>query len=202
MAFKILRLDNPASWIALGAVALLASPMIRKALRSATVSATVGVLKLGDSVKDVGTKMNHQTHDVVTEAMEKRDAWRTQTDSPKWVRDAVVKGVASTMNAADTVTQGAKNWYQQVRRDVTTEVGEVGAVESKSSNDLLPDNLLPRNVQNDTIKHTPNQHVPGDFAVRRTDMMSTFRDDVFSVGAEFKPEYERMANLIRPHTDA
>lgn len=201
MAFKILRLDNPAGWIAIGAVALLASPTIRKALRSVTVSAAVGVLKLGDSVKDMGSKVNHQTQDVVTEAMEKRDAWRTQTDSPNWVRESVVKGVASTLNAADNVTQGAKKWYQQVRRDVAAEVGEVGFVESSSHN-LLPEHLLPKIVQNDTFKHAPNQHVPGDFAVRSTDMMSTFRDDVFSVGAEFKPEYERMANLLRPHTDA
>ncbi len=201
MAFKMWRLDNPASWIALGAVALLASPTVRKALRSVTVSATVGVLKLGDSVKDMGTKVNHQTQNVVSEAIEKRDTWRAQTDSPNWVRDAVIKGVASTMGAADTVTQGAKNWYQQVRRDVATEVGDVGAV-GTSDNHLLPENLLPKNVQNVAPTQASNQNVPGDFAARNTTMMSTFRDDVFSIGAEFKPEYERMANLIRPHTDA
>ena len=200
MAWKVWRLDHPAGWIALGAVVLLASPKVRKALRSATVAGAVSVLKLGDGIKDMGSKMNHETRDMVTEARNKRDAWRSQEDTSHWVRDAVVKGVATTMNAAETITEGAKNWYQQVRTGVSTEVGEMGATQKSAAN-LLPEHLLPQSEDHQSLSQHDHNHVPGDFAVRRSDMMSMFRDDVIGVGAEFKPEYQRMADLIRPHTD-
>lgn len=129
--------EYPASWIALGVVGLLALPPVRRALRAATVSAAVSVLKLGDGVVQVGGKVKEETQTILADATVKRDEWRKTDETGRgesWLRKTVVNGLATTLDAADKVVHGTREALYKVRPSVMTEMSTLGEPPQQQDN--------------------------------------------------------------------
>jgi|GEM_PF-3612708 len=220
MVIRMLRrsftVENPVGWIALGVASLLAVPAIRRTLRSATVNAAVGVMALGDGVKRLGGGNNDgtvqtdaglpnsaanslQTHD---QSETRTDQSETRTDQERpWLRQAVVNGLASTMNATEGVVKGTRGWMRKVRTAGSTEIGRIGADTASSGGSLLPAHLLPQTAGAQTRKHYSKHGAPDDFAVKNSQALRHFVDDVAHVGADFKPDYHSLVDLLKRDSD-
>lgn len=211
MAFGRSFRDNPAAWIALGVVGILALAPVRRALRAATVSAAVGVLKLGDGLVQAGGRVTEESKAILADASGKRDEWRQKSDhgsGESWLRKTVVTGLASTLGAADQLTQGARQTFFRDRSATQTEVGEIGEVESDDfsgetwtavqtqERKELPEHLLPKPFGEVSQHGHTGRHVPGDFAVRSPDAMMRFAQAVHEVGAGLKPEYQELLETV------
>jgi len=203
--------DNPAAWIALGVVGILALAPVRRALRTATVSAAVGVLKLGDGLVQAGGRVTEESKAILADASDKRDEWRQRSDrgsGESWLRKTVVTGLASTLGAADQLTQGVRQTFFGERPATQTEVGEIGEVESDDvsgetwaavptqERKELPEHLLPKPFGEASQHGHTGRHVPGDFAVRNPDAMMRFAQAVQEVGAGLKPEYQELLETV------
>lgn len=220
MAFGRSFRDNPAAWIALGVVGVLAIPPVRKALRAATVSAAVGVLKIGDGLAHMGGRVTQEASSILTDAADKREQWRRQADpaiGESWFRKTVVGGLASTFSAADTVSHGARQAFLKGRSAVQMETGEMGnaaqfdtrtatgdrwqAAEptadlSVASKKTLPEHLMPTSLDANTAHPHTGRHVPGDLAIRNPEAFMQFAEAVQEVGAGLKPEYENLLTTV------
>lgn len=213
MVIRMLRRSftagNPVGWIALGVASLLAVPAIRRTLRSVTVNAAVGVMALGDGVKRLGAGKNDGT--VQTDAglpnsaansLQTHDQIETQTDQERpWLRQVVVNGLASTMNATEGVVEGTRGWVRKVRTANSTEIGKIGTDTANSGRSLLPAHLLPQTAGAQTRKHFPQHGAPDDFAVKNSQALRQFVDDVAHVGADFKPDYHSLIDLVKRDGD-
>lgn len=119
--------DNPGTWVALGVAALLTLPPVRKALRAATITAAVGVLKLGSGVRQVGAKVVEESQTILTDATELAQEWQTpdlpKTENGSWLRKGIVSGLATTLGAAEKLTQTARQTLYQTRAATQMETG-------------------------------------------------------------------------------
>ncbi|MCY0874852.1 MAG: hypothetical protein OWT28_00995 [Firmicutes bacterium] len=220
MAFGRPFRDNPAAWIALGVVGVLAIPPVRRALRAATVSAAVGVLKLGDRLADVGGRVTEESKAILADASDKREQWRQheqQGSGESWLRKTVVGGLASTLGVADNVSEGARRTFFRGRSAVQMETGAIGgsdaqaptlsegaswqAVESAATENVpeqkvLPEHLMPKPLSSTQAHPHTGRHVPGDLAVRNPEALAQFADAVEEVGAGLKPEYQELLETV------
>lgn len=121
--------DNPGTWVALGVAALLTLPPVRKALRAATITAAVGVLKLGSGVRQVGAKVVEESQTILTDATELAQEWQTpdlpKTENGSWLRKGIVSGLATTLGAAEKLTQTARQTLYQTRAATQMETGSI-----------------------------------------------------------------------------
>ncbi len=198
---RVLPEEFPVGWVALGVVALLAMPPVRRALRLATVSAAVGVLKLTDGIKDMGGKVMDQTGQIMADATQKKEEWTAAAKSEpptSKIRQTVISGLASTLSAVDAVSESAKRMVPKRPTFANAEFGSLGEDHTNERDAMLPDHLLPKTSSSYQAQNRqPSGHVPEDFAVRKTDALLSFVDDVNNVGATFKPEYKQMLNDLR-----
>ncbi len=215
MVIRMLRSSftagNPVGWIALGVASILAVPAIRRTLRSATVNAAVGVMAFGDGVKRLGGGKNDGT--VQTDAglpnsaansLHTHDQSETRTDQKRpWLRQAVVNGLASTMNATEGVVEGTRGWMRKARTAGSTEIGQMGTDTANSGGSLLPAHLLPQTAGAQTRKHYPQHGAPDDFSVKNKNSQALrhFVDDVAHVGADFKPDYHSLVDMLKRDSD-
>lgn len=213
MVFRMLKrsfaVKNSVGWIALGVATLLAVPSVRRVLRSATLNAAVGVMALGDGVGRLGVRKNHGS--VQTDAGNPRternveqthDQWQPQKSQERpWLRQAVVNGLASTMNATEGVVEGTKDWVRKVRTVGSTEIGQMGTDTVNHGNSLLSDHLLPQTDGENTRRQYSKRGLPDDFAVKNHQALLHFAHDVDQVGADFKPDYHSFVDMLKSASD-
>ncbi|KYP81839.1 hypothetical protein [Ferroacidibacillus organovorans] len=209
------------AWIALGVATLVALPPVRRALRTATVSAVVGAMRIGDTVRTAGQRVTTETRRIFEDASTERETMRHETIDPRsWLRDKVVHGVATTIDAADSVARGVRSVLNQ--REVDVETGAIGmpVVDDKTqraanewSSQAVADSYTVAEQKPEastlTSQENPPQSayqepprasggVPSDFALRNQDQLKAFQEDVRDVGASLMPQYRNLLQGNEP----
>ncbi|PWI57715.1 hypothetical protein [Sulfoacidibacillus thermotolerans] len=203
---RSLKFDHPIGWIGVGVAVLLTVPAVRKLIRQATVNTAVGVMALGDRMKEwtKPTELQSPTiphnEPVLENTMPANEGWQEQKNLQRPpFRRVIVGGLATALNAADDVIAGTKEVARRVKlagenRAQSVEVGQIGQVDDHRQ-DRLSENLLPR-LHSVTTSNAPQKtHLPPAFAVKNTQALLQFANDVKQIGAEFKPEYEHFIDL-------
>jgi len=188
--------ENPGTWVALGVAALLTLPPVRKALRAATISAAVGVLKLGSGVRQVGAKVAEESQTILTDAAELAQEWRAP-DLPKaetgsWLRNGVVSGLATTFGAAERLTQTARQTLQRTRAATQMETG--------SMDPSLGEGVAAQPAQGQ-VKGTPAQvQSSGAKGIEQGMLGSWLRQEVASARSAQKDDSPLLPSSLLPQT--
>ncbi|KUO95548.1 hypothetical protein [Ferroacidibacillus organovorans] len=209
------------AWFALGVVTLVALPPVRRVLRTATVSAVVGAMRIGDTIRTTGQRVTTETRRIFEDASAERDTMRHESIDPRsWLRDKVVHSVATTMDAADSVARSVRSALNQ--REVDVETGAIGmpVVDEKTqraanewSSQAVADSYTvteqkpgasaarkqanpPQSAYQEPMQSSGG--VPGDFALRNQDQLKAFQEDVRDVGASLMPQYRSLLQGEEP----
>ncbi len=204
------KVDNPVGWITVGVAVLLTVPSVRRLIRQSTVNTAVGVMALGDRLKQ--WTVDSEPNSAPEDAKRIGDDTLHHTESTQWqpeavhakptLRNAVVGGLATAMSATDGVIEGTKDFFGRraslvgAQRAQSVEVGQMGQIDEDIGH-RLPPHLMPRSKEATMQSKHGSVHLPPDFAVKNTQALLQFAGDVQQIGAEFKPEYERVVDLIQ-----
>ncbi len=201
---------NLMGWVAVGAAAFLAVPAVRRVLRSTATNAASRVMALGEGVRRFDIRKTGgsvQTYSENTRADENAAQTHDQWQAPRLLerprlRQAVVRGIASTMNAAEGVVEGTKELVRRARTASSTEIGQIGVNTGNTGGSLLPGHLLPQTVgMRRTRRPHPQHGAPGDFAVKNDLDPPHFAYDADHAGVDFKPDYRSFADLVKHDAD-
>lgn len=211
---KVLKTDHPVGWVTVGVAVLLTVPSVRNFIRKTTVQTAVGVMAISDRVKQWAQQPeeskqsagNREYLDDTVESAQTHEWHEQNVKQQPFVRKAVVGGLATALNATDGVIEGTKDFFtRKVRfaganRTQTVEIGQIGQIDDDSPN-RLPDHLMPQSHDARAVKHSHGGQMPPDFAVKNADALVQFANDMKQVGAGFKPEYERMVDLVQKESN-
>ncbi|MHB1627351.1 MAG: hypothetical protein ACYCVB_03065 [Bacilli bacterium] len=201
---------NLLGWVAVGAAAFLAVPAVRRVLRSAAANAASGAMTLGEGVRRFGVRKKGGSVQTYSEnvrtdgnAAQTHDQWQAPRllERPR-LRQAVVRGIASTMNAAEGVVEGTKGLVRKARTASSTEIGQIGADTGNAGGSLLPGYLLPQAAGSRTRGQHPQHGASGDFAVKNDLDLPHFTHAAdHHVGVDFKPDYRNFVDMVKHDAD-